>query len=748
MSRSRPRIGVVLLAATILITIGIHISASKADKPPIEIAVIGPMTGKDAPSGQAMIDGVRLQVARVNRLGGIHGRQVRVKAYDNRHDADLARQEAQRIVGSERAHAVIGHYYSSLSLEGGEVYEANGIPAVTGSATAPDVTCRNPWYFRVISGNNLQGKLSALYMAEILEQEEVHIVYEKDAYGRTLKRAFSSAAAELDIKVGHVWGIDSLNDDVSARLTDITRTLSAADRPGALYVGLLDGEAAQLVLKLHKAGVDLPILGGDALGLGSFPQEIRKLAGADAPPGTYTDGVYVTTYFIRDIANHRAQQFSRAFQREYGRAPDALAAAYYDAAGIVLAAIRRAGPGGTLIDRRERIRRALSSFDAKQSAYRGVTGGIYFDDQGNAINPSPFGVYVGNAFVSAPVQLTPVLTPESVLNPETQIAQGDLVAFDDNLFYKTRVIYTGVDINEISNIDQKEERFTADFYLWFRHTLELDYDKIELSNTPVTLEADSETILRSVVDDMFYRAFRVKATIHQPFKFHHYPFDVQALEIRFRHKHLSRNELIFVADDIGMRRHQGTHLADRLRRHKGFKGEDKWRLRDILVYSDIRSTDSTLGNPRMFDAGLDTGITYSGFNVVSLIERNAKSYAVKNMVPLIFILLLGYAMTFILPEGALFAARLNLGVILLLTSVSLSLMTANQLPNIGYLVAMDYIYFFLYLWLLMGIMVTIAVRGAYYLDKPRLQRRLEWSVRLTQPLLLVIMLGIILNLYF
>ena len=748
MSRLRTRIGVVIIAATILLLIGIHISASQADKPPIEIAVIGPMSGKDAPSGQAMLDGVRLHVNQVNRRGGIHGRRVRVKAYDNRHDAALARREAQRIADSDRVHAVIGHYYSSLALEGGKVYKAHGIPAVTGSATAPGVTRRNPWYFRVISDNNLQGKLSALYMSEILEQDKVHIVYEKDAYGRTLKRAFSSAAKRLNLTVGHVWGIDSLTDDIPARLTDITRTLARMDRPGALYVGLLDGEGAQLVFKLRKAGVDLPILGGDALGLGSFPQEIRKLPGADGPPGTYIDGVYVTTYFIRDIANHQAQQFIRAFQGECGRAPDALAAAYYDAAGIVLSAIRRAGPGGTLAERRERIRRGLSSFDDKQTAYRGVTGGIYFDDQGNAINPSPFGLYVGNAFVSAPVQLTPVMTPESVLNPETQIAQGDLVDFDNNLFYKTRVIYTGVDINEISNIDQKEERFTADFYLWFRHKLELDYGKIEIFNTMVNLEADAETIMRSMVDDMIYRAFRVKATVHQPFKLHHYPFDVQALEIRFRHKHLSRNELIFVADDIGMRRHEGTRLANRLKRHKGFKGDDKWLLRDILVFSDIRSTDSTLGNPRMFDAGLDTGITYSGFNVVSRIERNAKSYAVKNMVPLTFILLLGYAMTFILPEGALFAARLNLGVILLLTSVSLSLMTSNQLPNIGYLVAMDYIYFFLYLWLLLGIMVTIAVRGAYYHDKPRLQRRLEWSVRLIQPLLLVIMLGALLNLYF
>jgi hypothetical protein len=104
-------------------------------------------------------------------------------------------------------------------------------------------------------------------------------------------------------------------------------------------------------------------------------------------------------------------------------------------------------------------------------------------------------------------------------------------------------------------------------------------------------------------------------------------------------------------------------------------------------------------------------------------------------------------MTFIFPEPPPFAARLNLGVILLLTTVSLSLMTSNQLPDIGYLVAMDYLYFFVYFWLLVGIVITIAVRSAFYTGRLVLMKRLELFVRIFQPFLLCVILALTLFIY-
>ncbi len=116
------------------------VSICFAENDPLQIAVIGPMSGKDQQGGQAMLDGVNLYVEEVNRSGGINGRTLEVIAYDDQNDKVTARKRALEIAKDSKALVVIGHYYSSISLEGGKIYKDYGIAAVTASATAPEVS--------------------------------------------------------------------------------------------------------------------------------------------------------------------------------------------------------------------------------------------------------------------------------------------------------------------------------------------------------------------------------------------------------------------------------------------------------------------------------------------------------------------------------------------------------------------------------------------------------------------------------
>jgi len=322
-----------------------------------------------------------------------------------------------------------------------------------------------------------------------------------------------------------------------------------------------------------------------------------------------------------------------------------------------------------------------------------------------------------------------------------------MISYEDDLYHKTNVVYTGIDINEIRRIDQKSETFVANFYLWFRNKKPLDYSRVEIANCDLGEEDMLNPKISAVVEGMRYRVYKFDAKFDESFQYQDYPFDTQTLSIRLRHKEFNRERLIFVADKLGMQQHQGSTMLSRLQKHSGFQGEKRWKLENIVVYTDIGEADSTLGNPRMFKTEEDTGISFSRFNVDVKVKRSPSSYIFKNMVPLFFIFILGYSMTFIFPEGPPFAARLNLGVILLLTASSLSIMTASQLPSIGYLVTMDYMYFFVYFWLLLGILVTIAVRSAHLSKRDLLRRKLERGIRIVQPILLITVLMVILSYY-
>jgi branched-chain amino acid transport system substrate-binding protein len=362
------------------------------------------------------------------------------------------------------------------------------------------------------------------------------------------------------------------------------------------------------------------------------------------------------------------------------------------------------------------------------------------------MKPFPFGVYLQSKLISAPVQLKPIVNPEAIADLHEKLEEGNILAIDDHFMYKTAVIYTGIDINEISNIDPRNGTFSADFYLWFRHRVPLDYSKIEFLNAAEDIQL-RDAIIKMGIDDNSYSAYRVKGYFQEAFNFRDYPFDTQTLSIRFRHKILNSNRLLFVADDIGMQHDGGKTLVERSEEHSLLDPVGEWHLQDVLIFTDISTTDSTLGNPRMFHATADTDISYSRFNVVTEIERNAKNYVLNNLVPLFIIILLGYAMLFVSPLGPPFVARMNLGVTALLTAIVLSMKAAGQLPDIGYLVALDYVYFTTYGLILSGIVISVAVLMAHLRSKDLLAKRLEMFGRVFQPFYVLVAIGIFIFLY-
>ncbi len=733
------------LPAVIAVTLMYSIGAC-ADGNTLQIAVIGPLSGKDRAGGQAMLDGVNLCVAKINERGGIGGRKLEVLAYDDQNSKEVARKKAIEIVKDSNALAVIGHYYSSTSVEGGKIYKQYGIPAVTPSATASEVTEGSDWYFRVVPDTNLQGKFAAIYTNEVLKQEKVYIVYERAAYGSALHRSFTRTAHDLGLQIQNVWAVDTETDDVDNILKNITLDLQDDSNPGALFLALQDHEAAKIVRLIRDEGIDLTIIGGDAIGSESFPRKFEDNTLRKRGSGYYTDGIYATTFFIRDIGNFNAQQFHHTFKRRFGREPDDLAATSYDAAAIAVEAIKGAKPGGDLAQSRNRIRSQLTTFSNIETAYKGVTGRIYFDQYGNAVKPFPFGVYLQDRLISAPIQLKPIVNPEAIVDLNKKLEEGKILAIDDHLMYKTNVIYSGIDINEISDIDPRNGTFSADFYLWFRHKEPLDYSKIEFPNAAEDIHL-SDAIMKIGIDDISYSAYRIKGDFQETFTFHDYPFDSQTLSIRFRHKRLNSNDLLFVADDIGMQRDGVKTPVDSHKEHSILNPSGEWHLQDVLVFSDISTTDSTLGNPRMFHATADTDISYSRFNVVTKIERNAQNYVLNNLIPLFIIILLGYTMLFIAPHGPPFVARMNLGVTALLTAILLSMKASSQLPDIGYLVAIDYVYFATYALILSGIIISVVELIANRRGKDIMAKRLEVFGRVFQPVFFLAAIGVFVYLY-
>ncbi|NNC24461.1 ABC transporter substrate-binding protein [Salinisphaera sp. USBA-960] len=724
--------GILATVASLLICVGIVGSLLywQSQPRPVEIAVLGPMSGDYAESGQAMLAAAKLQAKRVNQNGGIDGRPLALTPYDTKSNPKHGRQLANKIADSD-AIAAVGAYFSSVSVTAAPVFKNKNMPVVTGSSTAPELVQNNPWYFRVVPDNDSKGRFSALYTDGVLNQKNVSVVYETDAYGKTLARAYIDKARSLGMQIKHRFAVDSSKPATGKRLDKIVARLKKQPHPGALYIGLLGHDAARLVTKLHAANVDLTIIGGDAVGLNSFRQAFSSLKQSDATMAQATNGIFATTYFLPDVANEKAQAFIGAFRTRYQREPRPVAAPNYDAVGMIAAALKQLDGDHSTRGLRDALQKQLGRHHSLTTAYRGITGLLYFNENGGVIKPSTFGMYSRGQLISAPVQLTPAGNESATPPPDTKASPDRKVTMGGHRYDKTNIVYTGIDIRSIRNIDTHSSTFKADFYLWFRYLDASDFnpDNIIFNRSLESVDLGTPVAERTE-DGQHYVAYRADATFAADFDFHQFPFDSQTLAIRMRPKDTQANHVKLVPDRIGMR--PGTGDTERGLLHHS----TAWRLANIHVFADSDSTQSSLGDPHLLRTNRQSHIDYSRLNVLVHVQRLASSYVLSNLAPLFFVLMLGYAMLFVPVEGPPFTARLNLGVIALLTTVSFSLKTSRQLPDISYLTLLDYLYFVVYLMLLYGIASSTLKLHWVKRGYDTRVHRLEWISRVVMPVLL------------
>ncbi|HEY5537370.1 MAG TPA: ABC transporter substrate-binding protein, partial [Acetobacterium sp.] len=138
-----------LLSLALVITMGAGCSsktASTTNSDVIKIGVFEPLTGANAAGGELEVDGVKL----ANQLRPeVLGKKVELVVADNKSDKAEATTAAARLIEKDKVVTVLGSWGSSLSIAAGDVVKTNKVPAVALSATNPQVTAGNDYYFRV-----------------------------------------------------------------------------------------------------------------------------------------------------------------------------------------------------------------------------------------------------------------------------------------------------------------------------------------------------------------------------------------------------------------------------------------------------------------------------------------------------------------------------------------------------------------------------------------------------------------------
>ncbi len=592
----------------------------------IHIAVAGDMSGKDAHAGESLINGVKLYINSINEKGGINGRNIVLDIFDDQNNKNVAKEKALEIVEQNKAIAVIGHHYSSCSISAGEVYRGNGIPAITPFSTNVGVTKDNIWYFRNIFNDNLQGCFLANYVDKVFQTNSVCIIHEDLAYGLYLADVFEKKARELGIEIKYKFGFKVDDETQDNIFNNYIQELKSANFTGVIFLATHVSEGVKLVKLIKDAELQNPVVVPDAFASKSFNQGFSTYPEEKMNPGYYSNGLYVTSPLLFDSADEEAQRFKEIYQSEYKTEPDWRAVLAYEAAMIVVHALKNSGITGDanmLTEDRKKIRDFLAGMNNIKNSLKSVTGYNYFDKNGDSQKPISIGLYRNNNTISALHQLRAIGNIKEIFNLNTAIENKKILFIDDNYMYKTNVIYTGIKIIEITELDMQDLSCIIDFYLWFRYKGNLDIKNIEFLNVVEPVEL-SDPLEKIETNEYSYSLFQVKGKFKQDFLLSRPSFGQHVLGISFRNRDLSRNYLIYVADLIGMGMTEGKDPVKELKNTQVLAPIYNWKLDRIRSFQDNIQVNS-LGNPKYVNLPEET-VTYSRFNYGIIVKEDVISF--------------------------------------------------------------------------------------------------------------------------
>ncbi|MFO1061351.1 MAG: ABC transporter substrate-binding protein [Dongiaceae bacterium] len=351
MSRKILRWGTALAAS--LLTAGI-IATARAES--VKIAVVGPMSGNYAQYGAYLRNGVELAAKAINASGAAGSYTIEVVAEDDQMDPKQAATVAQRLVSANDILAVVGHFSSTTSLAAQPIYQRAGIPMISPSSTSPDLANKANFYRTAVTDDVVSTQL-ADYAVKTKGFKRIAILYQTGTSTIAQGEIFAKRAKELGAEIVLMEGHEPERVDFQAVVTKLVPL-----KPDLVFVPTFTAEASKIARQLREAGITAPLMGTDAL----FDPQFIELAGAAG------DGTYAAAFFDENSTRPSAKAFVDAYKAAYGQAPEGYGANAYDAALLIAAAVKAAGPD------RAKLLDYLGSLGNAQPAFPGVTGDIGF----------------------------------------------------------------------------------------------------------------------------------------------------------------------------------------------------------------------------------------------------------------------------------------------------------------------------------------------------------------------------------
>jgi branched-chain amino acid transport system substrate-binding protein len=350
------------LFSTLLVSGALLLASCSRQSDAIRVGEYASLTGKDATFGQSSHKGAVMAFEELNAAGGVLGKKLELLTEDNQSRPGESATVAKKLITREKVVALLGEVASTRSLEAAPIAQNAKIPMIAPAATNPAVTETGDYVFRVCFIDPFQGTVMAKFAQEDLKASKVAILTSvSNAYSVGLANFFRDTFTKGGGNVAIEQKYSEGDKDFRAQLTAIK-----AAGVEAVFVPGYYTEAALVVRQARDLGIAVPFFGGDG-----WESEKLLEIGGDA-----LNGCYYSTHFSPENKEANVATFVQKFKARWnGETPDAFAALGYDAAYVLIDAIKRAGT-----TEGPKLREAL----AATKDFSGATGITTIDQNRNA----------------------------------------------------------------------------------------------------------------------------------------------------------------------------------------------------------------------------------------------------------------------------------------------------------------------------------------------------------------------------
>ena len=339
------------------------------------VGVLLPLSGGAASLGKPCLNGIQLRVDQYARERKRGEPVVQLIIEDTQAQPASAVSAFHKLVSAHNARAVLGPLSSGETLAVAPLADRNHVVILSPGASAPSVSTAGDYVFRNELSDAHGAREQARLAYDLLHLRTIGIIYVNNEYGVGTATVFRKQFTRLGGRV-------VVDEAFAAGTTDFRTALTAvkAAKPDAVLFVYQD-DIVNFVRPRAELGVAAKVFTTPVF---ETPSNLKSL-------GSLAEGIVYAYYGEFDLRarNGAVQSFTRAYRNRFGGPPTYYSALGYDAASIMIEALRRCRFDP------ERLKASLYSI----RGFRGVTGTTSFDKNGDVQKPVTIRTVRGGRFV-------------------------------------------------------------------------------------------------------------------------------------------------------------------------------------------------------------------------------------------------------------------------------------------------------------------------------------------------------------